>query len=253
MSSVPAQVWSCGGGTQSAAIAVLILQGRLPKPDHSYIVDTTRERSSTWAYFDGVMRPAMLAAGLDIVRVNRDDYSDTDLLGGKDDESILMPMYTAPAGRLEAYCSGEWKRDVGMRYMRRALGLARAVQWIGISTDEMKRVRTPRRQWCQLRYPLIEDVPTTRDGCKEIVRAFGWPTPPRSSCWMCPHHSDDEWADIQANQPEDFDRAVVLESELREQDAGVYLHPRRIPLPQIDFTNRQGTFGGNECAEGCFT
>lgn len=27
------QVWMCGGGTQSVAIAALIVQGKLPKPD----------------------------------------------------------------------------------------------------------------------------------------------------------------------------------------------------------------------------
>jgi hypothetical protein len=37
------RLWSSGGGTQSTAIAVLILQGRLPKPDLAVIVDTERE------------------------------------------------------------------------------------------------------------------------------------------------------------------------------------------------------------------
>ena len=41
-------IWSCGGGTQSAAIAALIVQGRLPIPDISLMVDTEREKSGTW-------------------------------------------------------------------------------------------------------------------------------------------------------------------------------------------------------------
>ena len=43
-------VWSYGGGTQTAAIAVLILQGRLPKPDIAVMADTGREIASTWDY-----------------------------------------------------------------------------------------------------------------------------------------------------------------------------------------------------------
>jgi hypothetical protein len=42
------EVFSSGGGTQSAAIAALIVQGRLPKPDFVVIADTDYECSSTW-------------------------------------------------------------------------------------------------------------------------------------------------------------------------------------------------------------
>lgn len=253
MSVAPAQVWSCGGGTQSAAIAALILLGKLPKPDHAFIVDTTRERSSTWAYLDAVLSPAMRRVGIEVVRVKRDDYTDTDIFGGADGNSILMPMYTAPAGRLGGYCSGEWKRDVAARYMRQTLKLESAVDWIGYSTDEMNRVRVPRHKWHQLRYPLIEDVPTTREGCRAIVRRMGWPDPPRSSCVMCPHHSDEEWEDMKRNYPDDFEWAANLEANLRDRDKGVYLHPRRVPLPQITFDTSRRLFDGGECAGGCFT
>jgi hypothetical protein len=37
-------LWSCGGGTQSAAIAALIVRGDIRKPDLAVIVDTERER-----------------------------------------------------------------------------------------------------------------------------------------------------------------------------------------------------------------
>lgn len=251
--SVPAQVWSCGGGTQSVAIGALIIQGRLPKPDHALIVDTTRERTRTWAYADAVLIPNLAAVGVALVRVNRDDYSDTDLYGGADGESLLMPVYTAPAGRLGSYCSGEWKRDVAMRYMRRTLNLESAVSWLGYSTDEMRRVTTPRRKWCQPRYPLIEDVPMSRAGCVALVAAMGWPPPPRSSCWMCPHHSDAEWREIKEQEPDDFAKAVSLEREIRAKDDGLYLSPRRIPLDQIDFRDDLGLFTGSECVGECFT
>lgn len=32
------QLWSCGGGRQSAGIAALIVEGKLPKPDHVCMV-----------------------------------------------------------------------------------------------------------------------------------------------------------------------------------------------------------------------
>lgn len=248
-----AQVWSCGGGTQSAAIAALIVQGLLPTPDHSLIVDTKRERASTWEYVNTVLRPALSAVGVNLVRVDRDDYTDTDLYGGEDGKSLLLPMYTAPAGKMPAFCSGEWKRDVASRYMRNTLGLTNVVNWIGYSTDEMRRVSTPRRKWLQLRYPLIEDFPSSRDRCKAIVRAMGWPEPPRSSCYMCPHHSDAEWRDIKNNHPDDFAKAIAIEKDVRASDDGVYLHPSRRTLDSIDFSEDAGLWRGSECIGECFT
>lgn len=41
--SAATQVWSCGGGTQSGAIASLIRLGKLPRPDYAFMTDTGRE------------------------------------------------------------------------------------------------------------------------------------------------------------------------------------------------------------------
>lgn len=248
-----AQVWSCGGGTQSVAIAALIIQGKLPKPDHALIVDTTRERSRTWAYADAVLIPKLAAFGVDLVRVNRDDYTDIDLYSGADGDELIMPVYTLPAGRRASFCSGEWKRDVAMRYMRKTLRLDAAVGWIGYSTDELRRVSTPRRKWYQFRYPLIDDVPMNRAQCVSLIARMGWPPPPRSSCWMCPHHSDAEWREMKEHEPDDFNKAVQLEREIREKDSGMYLSPRRIPLDQINFANEPSLFTGSDCVGECFT
>ena len=57
-------VWSYGGGVQSAAIAVLVLRGELPRPACIVMADTSREASATWAYLDGVVQPALAEVGL---------------------------------------------------------------------------------------------------------------------------------------------------------------------------------------------
>jgi hypothetical protein len=251
------QVWSCGGGTQSAAIAVLILCGKLPKPDYALMVDTERELSSTWDYMYGTLIPALEKFGLPMHLVRKSDYATKDLYGGADNDTLLLPAYTTSegaAGRMPTYCSAEWKRDVAMRYMRKVLNIDQCQQWIGFSTDEMRRIRTPRTLWCQLRYPLIFDVPMNRDTCRKIVEAYGWPTPPRSSCWMCPHHSDKEWAHIKQSYPGDFQKAVELEREFRVIDPFAYLHKLCVPLDEIEFVNEdQQQQGTDECTSGmCF-
>lgn len=53
------EVWKYGGGTQSVAIAALILQGKLPRPEIAIIADTGKERSSTWQYMDEIVAPKL--------------------------------------------------------------------------------------------------------------------------------------------------------------------------------------------------
>jgi len=249
------QVWSCGGGTQSAAIAALIIQGKLPKPDVSLIVDTEREKTSTWEYLDGVLSPELAKVGVEIVRVDSSKFKTCDLVS-VNGEHLLMPMFTNQSGQMakfQAYCSAEWKRDVISRWMR-SQGIKQATNWIGISLDEMSRVRTPRATWLQLRYPLIFDVPMTRQDCINLVREMGWPESPRSSCWMCPNMRDAEWREMKETHPADFQMAVAMDYALRLKDPNVFLHQSCKPLDQVDFTNYQGGLFDKGCSSGyCFT
>lgn len=108
-------VWSCGGGTQSAAIAALIVRGELPKPDLAVIADTGREATDTWRFYEAKLRPALDRVGVDLVRLPHSfdgtGYNTVDLYSGKDRYTVIMPMFTSKSGRgmLPKYCSNEWK------------------------------------------------------------------------------------------------------------------------------------------------
>ena len=58
------QLWSCGGGRQSAGIAALIVQGRLPHPDHVVMVALEWEIRSVWPYVNAYIRPALRKLGI---------------------------------------------------------------------------------------------------------------------------------------------------------------------------------------------
>lgn len=241
------QVWSCGGGTQSACIAAMICGYDLETPDYAVIADTGRERSSTWEYYERVLKPNLAAVGVDLIRVSKSRYATVDLFA--DSGQILLPVFTE-SGKMSAYCSDKWKRCVIQRWLREQ-GVEQCDNWLGFSTDEMKRVRTPRERWFQYRYPLIE-FSLSRKDCLDYVQKAGWPPPPRSSCWMCPNMGSDEWNDIRENYPDDFDKAVRLESVVREGDPGMYFHPSRTPLIKIQ---HDSTFAAdtNFCSSGyCF-
>ncbi len=248
------EIWSCGGGTQSGAIAVLIATGRLPVPDLCFMTDTGREKSGTWPFVDGFIRPQLARAGLKLTVIKSADFACIDVIHHTGE--ILLPGFTTisgSVGKLSAFCSGKWKQDVSERFFR-SVGIVKARNWIGISIDEMRRVRRQHRGWLELWYPLIFAVRMTRAQCVEMIRAEGWTEPiPHSACKMCPNMRDDEWLDMQRNAPSDFAEAVQIEREIRMQDKHFWLHPACVPLEQVDFTAQSSMFADRGCTTGCFT
>lgn len=233
-----ATVLSYGGGTQSAAIAVLILQGKVPKPDVVVFADTGRELSTTWDYMAEVTGPALATIGLEIQVVGT-EWSRYDLMkSGRN----LLPAYTTQGGsvgKLPTYCSNEWKQRPVRRWLR-AHNYNDCDVWLGISTDEIERMKDSGLKWYRHVYPLIELAPTSRAGCVALVENFGWPTPPKSRCWMCPNQGVDAWRQMRRDQPDEFRQAVELEAEHRQTDKHWFLHQAAIPLVEaVDLSEAQ--------------
>lgn len=248
-------VWSCGGGTQSAAIAALIVSGKLPKPDVAVIADTGREASETWRYYAQCLSPRLMEVGVPLVRLDPKKWATVDLWGGSDGDIALMPMFTnkdGAVGQTRKFCSNEWKSRPVDRYIR-SLGLERGRIWIGFSIDEMHRMRSydPRAAWNH-EYPLI-DLRMSRHDCVAMVLRMGWDAPPRSSCWMCPYRSDQEWIQLKRDSEGDFARATKLEKEVQAKDPNLFLHRSCKPLGSVNFGEGQGDLL-DQCGSGmCFT
>lgn len=247
------EVWSCGGGTQSGAIAALIATGVLPRPDIAFMTDTGRERSGTWPFVDGFIRQCLAKVDLELQIVSAQAFARLDVYW---ESTILLPGFTThngQVGKLSPFCSGKWKRDVAERWLR-SIGVKRCRNWIGISFDEARRVRTQHRPWIELWYPLIFERPMRRTQCVDLIRAAGWTGEiPHSACYMCPNASDTEWIDMRRNYRADFDAACSLEREVREKDPHFYLHASCVPLGEVNFDEQRSMFSERGCTEGCFT
>lgn len=249
------QVWKCGGGTQSVAIGALIIQGRLPKPDAAVIVDTGREKRTTWEYLDAVLNPALAAVGVTVVRVKKEDYAKEDVWDLQN-KHLLIPVFTnqtvGSVGKLSNFCSDKWKTRVADRWLR-AQGVTSWRAWIGFSVDEprrwVKHIKNP-LVWV----PLAMGVQMKRQESLDFVMGeMGWPEPPRSNCWMCPNQSDDEWLEMKNHRPEEFQMAVEFERELRTRDPFAFLHEQCVPLDQVDWTKEPTLPFERACGTGeCF-
>lgn len=255
-----AQVWSYGGGVQSVAIAVLVAEGKLPRPDVALMADTGREMAHSWAYYEARVRPLLAPLGLDVELVAH-DYATVDLYGKNGD--LLIPAYTAPGdgtpatGKLPTFCSGEWKRRVIRRRLREmGYGPTRPVEmWLGYSTDEVFDRATPSgTRWIRHAYPLAMVAGVDRRTCHALIARAGLHIAPRSRCWMCPHQRDEEWREVRES-PAEWAAAVDLDEAIRARHPGVYLHRSGLPLAVANIdTPIQGDGPLFACAaSGCFT
>lgn len=227
-------VWSSGGGIQSTAIAVLICQGRLPRPDLSLMIDCGFESKRTIEYMQTVTIPRLAEAGVDFRLVPSSMYTSVKLM--TDDGHCNLPAFRKnPDGsvsHLSTHCNGVWKNYVARKYIREN-GIDRYQQWLGISTDEARRShKSSGRQYIELRYPLIE-LGLSREDCVRTIRDAGWPVPIRTSCIMCPQRTMFEWLRLKVECPEDFEEACRIEEQIREIDPNVYLMPKCRPLREI--------------------
>jgi hypothetical protein len=232
------QVWSCGGGTQSCAIAALIVQGKLPKPDYAVMADTGREVGSTWAYARSVLVPHLARVGVELKIVKSSDFATVDLYSGAEGDTLTIPAFsniTGEPSKLPNYCTNEWKTRVIDRALRDWGMREQYLKWIGFSIDEATRVMRMQASQPNARFPLVERMMKRAD-CVKLVKDSGWPTPPRSRCWMCPNQHDVEWRELKENRPIEFHQAVMLDHKIRETDPHAWLHKSCKPLDQIDFS-----------------
>ncbi|MGI9251374.1 MAG: hypothetical protein ACR2PR_09260 [Pseudohongiellaceae bacterium] len=249
------QSLSFGGGVQSNAILVLIAQGRLPKPDVVIIADTGFEAKATWGYLDKYGAPLCAKLGIPLMRVSR---ADTTLameyakpvvttLNGKKVLNII-PAFTldddGKKGKAPNMCTGKWKVQVVRHCLsKRFPDIKLFHEWIGFSTDEMRRARRAKIDIGKYRhrYPLIE-IGISRAECIKVVEKYGWPTPPRSSCWMCPNHADVEWRHLRDESPQEFAKAIAFDKRMREQEItggyDYYLHRSCKPLGEAPIDDK---------------
>ena len=256
-------VLSLGGGVQSSCMALMAAHGEIePMPDFAVFADTQAEPQEVYGWLDWLEERLPFPT----FRVTHGNLTEAVLdlktATGKGSKAVgttyyrqIIPLFgispdgtkTAGLGRL---CTADYKIKPILKEIKSRCGIKRGqkdvtvTQWVGISWDEIQRMKDAREPWLQSRWPLIENRMTRQD-CKEWMRDNGYPEPPRSACYYCPFHSDNEWRRLRDTQPEYFHKAVEFDADIRakykENDQytkmEVYLHNSCKPLGEIDFDN----------------
>jgi hypothetical protein len=197
-SITPKHILSFGGGVNSGALLVLLLEEGLPL-DEVLFADTGGELPETYAFIDTV-RNYLLQFGIPFRTVmNR--------IHGRDLYSTCMERRVIPS-TIWRWSTRDFKVRPIYRYYR---SLSRpVVQYLAIAYDEIERMKDSKVKSVNSVFPLVERK-ITRKACVEILERAGLPVPIKSSCFFCPFATLDRWKYIRDRHPELYERAITLE------------------------------------------
>lgn len=221
---------SYGGGVQSTALLVLSATGRLPKVDAALFanVGDDSEHPATLAYVRDVAIPWAAERGIPVHELRRTRKSGVEFDGlyghivNHDDPTTLrepIPIRGMNGAPLSRSCTRDWKVGTVGKWLKANGATADdpATVWIGISTDEIQRVGNKKvMPYEQPTYPLI-DLGLDRSACMGVIADAGLPVPPKSSCFFCPFHRPQTWAEMRRDEPELFTKSAHLEALLNDR------------------------------------
>lgn len=272
---------SLGAGVQSSTLALMAANGEvpgLPTPVAAIFSDTQDEPASVYRWLDWLEAEILKSPHpFPVHRVTAGRLSEKTLTmrtskAGRRFSSCDIPFFTlnqdGSGGKIpNRGCTRDFKIKPIMQAARRIAGIKRGqktvgvVQWIGISLDEIYRMKPSREPWAQSIWPLV-DMGMKRHDCLLWMERRGYPRPPRSSCVYCPYHNNAEWRRLRDEEPAEFRRAIEFERALQETKARPdnfgstpFLHRSLMPLDQVDFSTDeergQADLFTNECEGIC--
>ncbi len=263
----PLHILSLGAGVQSSTLALMASAGEVtPMPGAAIFADTRAEPAAVYEWLDW-LTPRLAfpvyrvcnGAGLstNVRRPLRHGYK------------VAVPAYTeseAGNGQIRRQCTHEFKIVPIVRQIRALLGIqhrpagmtVRAILWLGISLDEVYRMKPNRVPWIENRWPLIE-ARMTRADCLAWMEAHGYRRPPRSACVFCPFHSNREWRHLRDSDSTGWQDALTVDQLIRGGVRGtkerLYLHRSLRPLDEVDLSTEQEhgqlELWGEECTGMC--
>ncbi len=246
------KIISLGAGVQSTTLYLMSCRGVLERADCAIFADTQWEPRWVYEHLELLRNESIPIAMVSIGNIRDAALSST--------RFASMPVVTknedGVIARLRRQCTREYKVEPIQRKCRDLGATAKnpIEIWIGISVDEVHRMKDSRVQYTQHRWPLIEQR-MDRQQCKTWL-AQNWPHGVRkSSCIGCPYHDDQYWQDLKDSSPAEFDDAVQFDKKIRHLPRvrdETFLHRSAQPLGEIEFTNRaQLDLFSEECEGYC--
>ena len=248
------RVLSLGAGVQSSTLALMINDGEIPMVDCGIFSDVGAEPKTVYEHLDWLEKNVSFP----IYRVQWRNLKEDIISAAKGEyKAFTAPFFsknieTDKKSMLRRQCTGDYKIKPINQKIRELLGYSKGQRVeqgtkvelvMGISYDEMQRMKTNQLKYIENQYPLVEKA-IRRRHCLIWLKDRNYPTPPRSACTFCPYHTNEEWRNVKKNKSE-WDEVVKLDKMIRDQEnfkdsqSGsvkdeIYLHKDCKPIDQVD-------------------
>lgn len=253
------KIISLGMGVQSTALYFLSSVKMVQRADHAIFADPGAELPKTYELLNMLQEWAKYNNGIKIHVVNEKNLY-MDILKKQNSTGqrwASIPAFSESGGMVRRQCTSEYKIHPVIKKTRELYGLKprqrlpKTEMWLGITLDEIQRMKKSQLPRIDYKYPLIEQR-MSRSDCLKVFERFNFPIPPKSSCVFCPYHSDKNWKEIKQKLPEEWDRCIKVDEAIRnvskkgDKDK-MFLHRSCQPLEKIQFADQQELF---MCEEG---
>lgn len=265
------RVISLGAGVQSSVMALMAARGEIgPMPDCAIFADTQWEPKEVYTHLDWLETQLPFP----VHRVSEGNIRE-DIIHIMQMDKIRGDNGTPPffafrdgkrRGPIRRQCTQFYKIRPIRRHLREALGLTKGQrgpkepvveQWIGISTDEVQRLKMAHDKWCANRWPLIETGMSRNDCLNWFNKNYPSRRLSKSACIGCPYHNNAAWREVKAN-PAQWKDAVEIDRIIRpgsaSSDSEWFLHTSGVPLDEVDLSTAadkgQQEFGFLEECDG---
>lgn len=251
----PLRVISLGAGVQSTTMYLMSCMREIDRADLAIFADTGWEPRGVYDHLQRLKDLNEIPIEVVTIGSLRDDALDENKT-----RFASMPLFTKDGrnkvSMLRRQCTREYKVAPLTKRIKEMGATAKnpAEVWIGISTDEIQRMKDSFVKYTYHRWPLI-DLRMDRQACKQWLSKH-WDGPViKSACIGCPFHDDSTWQDMKDNRPEEwadaveFDKAIRQMPRLRDE---TFLHRSAQPLDEVVFSDQdQLDLFVNECEGMC--
>lgn len=240
-------VISLGAGKQSSYMLLNALEGKYKyMPDYAIFSDTGCEPEFVYKYLDWLKDYVLDKYNFKIHIVSKGNLKE-DIEKYIDKEIFRVsqiPLWLESGGLVTRQCTGDYKIAPLRKKLKELRGKNRVRLWIGISLDEIERVKNSSVKYIENYYPLIEN----RITIDQIVAWFAnnnLQEPGKSACLICPFHSFNYWSMLKRYSKEEFAKACDFDNRIRiypRLNSKTYLSSFRKPLKEIDFSQHPSLF-----------
>lgn len=173
---------------QSSAMALMAAKGEIgPMPDAAIFADTQAEPAGVYKWLDWLEKQLPFP----VYRVTHGSLTEQITTVQKNKAGGMLLRNSIPlqikngdgsAGKLVRDCTADFKIKPLIKKQKELAGIKRGEKqvkvttWIGISLDEVVRMKPSREKWCQHIWPLV-DMRMTRHDCKRWMEKMGSPNP----------------------------------------------------------------------------